>query len=165
MSDFSFHRPVFGPPRSSLRLAPVGRNLPALLQTTEATRFNEMEGAFQASGGIASSDEVTHLLRRHTDQPISMLARWIVAGDVLSIDWQARMMIPLFQFDPYTMAPRPAATQVIRALGSVMSDWDVALWFARPNAWLGDVTPVEALNHDHRAVLDAARADQFLAHA
>ena len=62
---------------SAWRLPPGRRGVPAPLQANQDYQYREMERSFRANGGVASADEVTALLVRHTDQPISMLARWI----------------------------------------------------------------------------------------
>ena len=88
---------------------------------------------------------MVRLLGVRTDQPISMLARWIVDREVLSVHWQSRMMVPLFQFDRASMLPRRPVREVIGELAPVLDDWLLALWFARPNVLLGDVAPVDAI--------------------
>lgn len=163
MRDSPFRSPDHGPVHSIPRWISTRRGPPALLQTTEDFQYREMERAFHSSGGIVSSDEVTGLLCARTSQPISMLARWIVAHNVLSFDWQSRTMLPLFQFDLHTMTVREAVTDVIRELVPVMTDWDAALWFAQRNAWLGNSAPVDTFERDARAVFEAARAERYLA--
>jgi hypothetical protein len=163
MRNFSLHSPDHSqfqsiPPSISAR-----RGLPALLQTTEDFQYREMERAFHSSGGIVSSDEVIGLLRARTGLPISVLAHRIVAHNVLSFEWQSRTMLPLFQFDLDTMTAREAVTDVIRELVPVLTGWDAALWFAQPNAWLGNSAPVDTIEVDPRAVFEAARAERFLA--
>lgn len=157
----SEHDPIL----SAWRLPPGRRGVPALLQANQDYQYREMERSFRANRGLASADEVTALLVRHTDQPISMLARWIVARDVLSFDWQARKLLPLFQFEPQTMTLRSSVVDVIRELAPVLNDWELALWFARPNGWLDDAAPVDTIDSDAGAVYDAARADRYLARA
>lgn len=150
---------------STRRLPPGQCGVPALLQANEDYQYREMERSFRANGGIASADEVTAMLGKHTDQPISMLARWIVGREVLNFDWRAHKMLPLFQFELRTMTLRPSVTDVISELVPVLNDWELALWFARPNGWVHDAAPVETIDVDARAVYDAARADRYLARA
>lgn len=162
MSDLTarsaVHRPLL-----SLRSRPARHGVPVLLQTARDREYGELEHAFRASGGIAGTDRVTALLAARTDQPISLLARWIVGREVLSFEWNGGTMLPMFQFDPATLSPRPEVTAVIREFGSTFSDWEICLWFARPNAWLGRVAPVDGMLADARALHDAARADRYLA--
>ena len=145
--------------RRSMTRAPY----PATLQRLEDRQFVEMDCAFRATDGMACSGEVLTLLRRRCDQPISRLARWIVAREVVNFVWQSNRMLPLFQFELSTMTLRPQVTAVVRELADVFDDWSLALWFAQPNAWLDEHAPLEIVNADARAVLDAARADRYVA--
>src|SRR4051812_13305355 len=150
---------------STSRPARASGALGALLLSAEESQYREMEDAFRATGGIAGSEEMTRLLGAHSDQPISLLARWIVAHEVLGFEWRGRTLVPMFQFDRATMTPRAAVVETVRELVPVLSDWDASLWFARPNGWLADARPVDAIARDPRAVFHAARADRYLAHA
>jgi hypothetical protein len=113
--------------------------------------------------GVATADELAGLLRVYANQPISVLARWIVARRVVSFVWQSETWIPLFQFDLADMSLRQGALQVIRELVEAFDDWELATWFASPNPWLQDAAPLEIILDDPSAVLDAARADRFVA--
>jgi hypothetical protein len=126
-------------------------------------RYQAMVHTYQRTGGLVSCDEAAALLRRHRDQPISVLARWIVAGTVVNFSWQGQTLVPLFQFDLRDMSLRRAASEVICELWGVFDDLDLAIWFAQPNAWLGNAAPVDALEIDQPAVLQAARADRYIA--
>ncbi|MDM0022283.1 hypothetical protein [Variovorax saccharolyticus] len=136
--------------------------IPALLQPAEVTQYRQMEAAFRASGGIVSADEVVSMLNRHTDQPISQLARWIVDHRVLSFQWRSGTKLPLFQFDLPSMVPRSRVVAVISELVPALSDWEVCLWLVTPNAWLAEAKPFEELDQNASAVIDAARAERYL---
>ena len=129
----------------------------------ECRQYIFMERAFRQGGGIVSGDQLAHLLRSTSWQPISLLARWIVGRKVISFDWHANTMLPLFQFDPSSMTIRQCVSQILRELTEVFDDWELAWWFAQPNAWLDHHAPVAVLDLDAKAVLDAARADRFIA--
>ena len=151
------HRPPTPSPPDPLWRTPQFRRV-------EDQRFLMMERAYSRSGGIASGDEVARLLRRRSEQPISKLARWIVARVVVNFEWQSQTLLPLFQFDLSDMSLHPGTVQVIEELSDVFDDWDLASWFASPNSWLQDATPAEAIRHSQPSVLRAARADRFIAH-
>ena len=119
--------------------------------------------AFRPSGGIIAGDALAALMRDRTDQPLSLLARWIVNRDVVSFEAHGQTWLPLFQFDFSAMEVSPAARQVIGELRPVFDDWELTEWFASPNTWLGGASPADALASDARAVVDAARADRFVA--
>jgi hypothetical protein len=123
----------------------------------------QLRHAYRASCGVAVCDEVARLLRSHSDQPISQLARWIVSRQLVSFVWRSQTLIPLFQLDFTQMSVRPSVQQVIAELSDVFDDWDLANWFVRPNSGLAGSTPVKAISTDLPAVLQAARADRFVA--
>jgi hypothetical protein len=52
---------------------------------------------------------------------------------------------------------------VLSELRSSDDAWEMANWFAQPNAWLADDTPAAKLLSDLPAVLQAARGEQFIA--
>ena len=131
----------------------------AVTQTPRAA----MMQVYERSGGLARSNEVVCMLRRHTSQPVSLLARWIVAQNVVSFEWRADRLLPMFQFDPADMSIRADVAAVLAELDGTFDDWELATWFAEPNVWLQGGVPVDALEVDPRAVRAAARADRFIA--
>jgi len=126
-------------------------------------RAHAVLGAFERSGGMASANEVTVMLRRRTSQPISTLARWIAERQVVHFAWQGEYLLPMFQFERADMGPRADVATVLRELGPTFEDWDLAAWFALPNSWLADEAPIDVLDRDLEAVRQAARADRFVA--
>jgi len=69
----------------------------------------------------------------------------------------------MFQFDRSDMSLRDGAARWFAKLRAAFDDWDLASWFAQPNSWLHGAAPVDAIGHDLSAVLQAARADRFIA--
>lgn len=136
---------------------------PSTQDRLQVQQFDLMERAFRPGGGLVGGDELARLLRSRYWQPISVLARWIVGREVVSFEWQSNTMLPLFQFDLSTMTVRPRVADILSEITDVFDDWDVALWLAQPNAWLDDDAPVAVLELDSQAVLDAARADRYIA--
>jgi hypothetical protein len=61
------------------------------------------------------------------------------------------------------MSLRRETGQVVDELAGTLDDWELAAWFARPNSWLQNSAPVELIDVDQPAVLQAARADRFIA--
>lgn len=150
--------------KSSLPMPAGVRPLPASWgHRLEDRQFLNMVRAYRATGGLANGDEVARLLRKRSEQPISMLARWIVDRSVVSIVWQSQTLLPLFQFDLADMSLRSGTSAVIRELVDAFDDWEIAHWFAQPNTWLDGAAPVDNMASDQSAVLSAARADRFIA--
>jgi hypothetical protein len=113
-------------------------------------------------GGLAGGDEVASRLRPHVAQPISTLARWIVAREVVVMPCE-RVLLPLFQFDFKTGRVKPAVAAALAELRDVFDDWDLISWFATPNALLSASSPMEFPESQGAALLDAARTDRFIA--
>ena len=126
-------------------------------------QFVALMNAYRSSGGLARAQEVLELFVRRGGPDVATLARWVVQRDVLSFDWHTDNWMPLFQFDPADMRPLPQLRPVLAELTGVYSAWELAEWFTEPNAWLQGATPADRLGRDAAGVLDAARADRFVA--
>ncbi|WP_296443716.1 hypothetical protein [Rhodoferax sp. UBA5149] len=122
-----------------------------------------MLNSYRVSGGLARVPEVVALFKRHGRSDVATLASWIDNREVLSFEWQSQTWLPLFQFNRFDMTPRPELGQVLAELTSVYGPWELANWFAQPNPWLVDRTPADMLGSDLPAVLNASRADRFIA--
>jgi hypothetical protein len=119
--------------------------------------------AFRRSGGVVSTDTLTMMLRRWSDQPISLLARWLVNRDVISFKSNGQTLLPTFQFDWLTGSVRPGVLGALAELRGAFDDDEIAAWFAQPNSSLFGDSPVNLIDKDPAAVLEAARIDRFVA--
>ncbi len=127
--------------------------------------------AFSGTGGLVSGDDLAELIRHRCEvagwlpesMPVSLVARWIVARSVVSLDSPWGPLFPLFQFDLPTASVVDAMAPLLDELRPVFDDVELALWFVTPNDWLGGARPVSAMHHSLPAVLQAARADRFVA--
>ena len=126
-------------------------------------RWRDALADFSATGGVIGGDELARLLRSATDQPISLLAHWIVSREVLNFSIDSENYLPKFQFDFDRMTVRPGVRAVIDELRAPFDDWELAQWFTRTNNWLDGRSPAEALADNPSDVLQAARADRFVA--
>jgi hypothetical protein len=81
----------------------------------------------------------------------------------IRFEWNGMHWLPLFQFEPGTFTLRDAPRRVIEALSPAFDGWSLATWFAEANCWLAGAMPVQRLDADLPAVLEAARADRFIA--
>jgi hypothetical protein len=145
---------------------PWRRSVRASLAARPATAGDDataMLQAYERTGGLLDSDEAMLLLRRRTSQPLSLLARWIVQQSVLSFEWESERLFPVFQFDPSHMSVRTEVSAVLLELSGTFDDRELATWFAAPNPWLRDAAPLDVLHTDLAGVLDAARADRYVA--
>lgn len=126
--------------------------------------FNALHMAFRASGGLVRSEDLVRLLADyHLDEERPPLGDWLHSGVLFAVPWQRRWWLPMFQVDLTDLRCRYDARQVRRELPTELDAWQVAAWFARPNGWLNDARPVDQLTRNLPAVLNAARADRFVA--
>jgi len=126
-------------------------------------RLDGCPGIFAAGGDAATGNEVAERLRAKVNQPVSLLARWIVDRQVVAFSCGSNLLLPLFQFDFGQGCVRSGVAPAISELAGVMTDDEVARWFVQPNGWLKDRVPAQTLLTDVPAVLAAARADRFVA--
>lgn len=125
---------------------PSGRGFVALLE------------AFRATGGTAPGEVVARLLEEHRVGNAVSLAQFIYTGQVFGFEWRESLWIPMFQFDADDLRLKAAVQRVRAALPTQASGWAVASWFAEPNEHLDGCRPVDRLEPDLKAVLQAARA-------
>ena len=97
----------------------------------------EMFRTYGRTGGLASGDEVTLLLRKRTSQPISLLARWIATQRVVSFTWKGPAPVGSSLTVPISRKPGPRCSLVCPLCSSVI--WrrvdylqflDQTLWYS-----------------------------------
>jgi len=125
--------------------------------------FAALLGVYRSSGGSARGDDLARLLEEHHRGDYVSLARLIGTGAVFGFEWRQTLWIPMFQFDPRDLAVKPGLRQTSWSLAADFDGWALAAWFASGNTWLGGHRPLDLLESDLPAVLDAARADRFIA--
>lgn len=125
-------------------------------------QFIDLLNAFRRSGGLARAPEVAARFQMYGVGDISPLAGWINRREVICFEWQARLWMPLFQFNPVGLTLRAGLSVVLAELVGVYDDWELATWFAQPNPWLADRTPADMLAVAAPQVLNAARAERFV---
>lgn len=123
-------------------------------------QFVAMLNSYRGSGGLAREQEVVALFKRRYGPDLATLASWIVEREVICFEWQSQIWLPWFQFNRFDMTPQPELGQVLAELTCVYDPWELANWFAQPNPWLADRTPVDTLASDLSAVLHAARVSR-----
>ena len=125
--------------------------------------FFAVQEAFRGKGGLARADDLARLLEdcRHVD--FIGLAKLMVSGAIFSFEWGGAHWVPMFQFNLADLTVKPAARSVVTELNTTFDGWSLAEWFTQPNDWLAGRTPVDLIDSDLPVVLDAARADRFIA--
>lgn len=129
----------------------------------EAQRLDDLVRSYRRGGGLIEANALALCLRERCDQPISRLARWIVRRDIVVVAGHGALLVPLFQFDGATGEVLAVVRQALEELNGAFDDREIADWFVQPNCWLDDHWPLDLLESDPAAVVEAARADRFIA--
>jgi hypothetical protein len=124
-------------------------------------QFVALLEAYRYCSGLARANEVLVMLKSRDGANAQNLASWIVNRKLICFEWRSKLWLPLFQFDQLDMTPLPGLEQALTALSANFDCWEIADWFARPNAWLASETPADKLLTDPPAVLRAACAERF----
>ena len=125
--------------------------------------FIAMLAAYRASGGIVRTDDLARMLNDRRRAGLDSLASLIGSGTVFGFEWRRAFWLPMFQFEPRDLSLKPAPRQVVAELAEDFDGWALAVWFAHANSWLQDRRPVDLLDSQMNRVLEAARADRFVA--
>ncbi len=131
------------------------------LRRREDATMTELIAGYAAHGGLASTDEVVGLMRPYWRQPISILAKWIIGGKVVSFMSRTQFVLPVFQFARPRMTPNEAVGDCSLELGDLLGVEAFAAWFVRPCEWLGRRMPVDLLSMNPDAVVDAAARNRL----
>ena len=128
-----------------------------------ARGYDAMLAAFRVTGGIARGDDLARLLEYLQRGDFVALARRLVSREVCGFEWHESFWVPMFQFELRDLSIKPGPQRVLAELAAELDGWNRAAWFARPNTWLDEQRPVDLLDSDLAAVLEAARTDRFVA--
>lgn len=125
--------------------------------------FNFIQDRYRSSGGIANANELAYRQFGGKVGDMDALAKLILVGEIFSFEWQGNFWIPLFQFNPNELTSRHCVRQILGELTSVFDGWTLAIWFVQTNLWLEHKKPIDLLDSSLSSVLNAARADRYVA--
>jgi len=131
-----------------------------LLGGPSSEGFVALLSAFRASGGTAPSAEVARLLKQRPHGASINSLNLIASGPAFCFEWRGLQWMPMFQFNALDLALTLASQQVRAELDAALDSWAVAAWFARPHAWLYGLRPVDLIDSNLTAVLQAAHRDR-----
>ena len=123
--------------------------------------FIAMLEAYRATGGLAPGNFLCQSLQEHQRGDLGQLARLIGDRRIFALDWRGDSWIPMFQFDVDDLSCKTGPALVRAELADQDCGWTIAGWFAQPNAQLGGRRPVDVIELDLAAVVDAARCRAF----
>jgi len=106
--------------------------------------------------GAFSSDQIADLRSRAKNRH-ALANRWRNEGRIFAVEYRGQLLHPAFQFDPETFDPLPVISDALKALPRQdMSPWEIGLWWTADNGWLDGTRPVDVLDDQPEAVVQAA---------
>ena len=141
------------------------QNLPECAMTNcfNQLGFNAIVSAYRLSGGTATADDLELMLEKKRKGRFVSVSQQILLRNIFSFEWQNQYWVPMFQFYPQDLTVKREVMRVVHELTAVLDNWTLALWFTEPNSWLNNRRPVDMMDRHFLKVLNAARADRFVA--
>jgi hypothetical protein len=135
--------------------ADAGRGVLDEGRVLQLRRQAELQSAFLRSVELLTSAEVGRLGRSAARNASALASRWKKEGRLFAVPSGRADLYPAFQFDAHGQ-PRPVIAEVLRHFVEE-SEWGRALWWTAPSGWLGGRRPLDVLDAEPEAVLEAAR--------
>jgi hypothetical protein len=141
-------------------LMPEDLAIPTPATVLQARRNAAARTALVEEFGALRSHEVADLAESRASNRAALANRWRASNRVVAVPVGDELLYPGFQFTNEGKA-HPAVGAALEALRSDphTTDWQAALWFASPTSWLEGRRPVDLLDSDPDAVIDAARRE------
>ena len=130
------------------------RQHPAVVE--QACRNVEFRAEFLRRYDAFDAGQVDERFGLKADDTAELAQEWRNDGKIFGVERQGRTLYPAFQFGD-DGSPKPVVADILQALGK-RGPWQIANWFVAPNGWLsGDRRPVDVMDTDPDAVVNAAR--------
>jgi hypothetical protein len=125
-------------------------------RTHEARRWAAAREAFLAEHESVTAPELARLTGSRSTNPSARAHSWVKANRIFSVNDGTGERYPLFQLREGL--PLPQLAELLPILRRKLSNWQIALWFTSPNAWVGEWRrPIDVLAERPDVVVDAAR--------
>lgn len=128
---------------------------PEDLKARQEQRNAAARSALLEEFGAFSAAEVNDRVQASGEGAPGKGVLWQQEGRIFGVTHQDQLIFPAFQFDPEGR-PREVIAALLDVLSKGLTDWQLALWFIRANGWLGGRRPVDLLESEPEAVMDAA---------
>lgn len=141
-------------------LMPESIAVPTPAAVLQARRNAEARSALLDEFGALRSHEVADLAESRASNRAALANRWRAENRLVAVPVRDELLYPGFQFNAEGK-PKPVIGPTIGWLRSDphITDWQVALWFVTPTSWLGGRRPVDILDEQPDAIIDAARRE------
>ncbi|MDY7092423.1 MAG: antitoxin Xre/MbcA/ParS toxin-binding domain-containing protein [Acidobacteriota bacterium] len=133
--------------------------VPSLTALAQARRSAVARVELAQEFGLFSSAQVADLAGSTAKNRAALANRWKQEGRVFTVPHRGQQLWPGFQFDTDGQ-PLTVIEDVLGIFeGSGVSPWAMALWFTGPSGWLDGRRPVDLLESEAEAVVEAARLE------
>lgn len=122
----------------------------------QVRRQAEARASFLNDVPLLSSTEVGELLGSTAQNKAAMANRYKHEGKIFAVSHRGADHYPAFQFQDGDALP-VVGEIISRFEGVSSSSWQMALWFASPSGWLDGRRPMDVVEDEPEAVLEAAR--------
>jgi hypothetical protein len=141
-----------------------GHGLPRVaVLASQDIAFIALLNGFRSRGGLQRLSALQAVRRgAWSVDVIDTLRARVADRTVLGITWDHEAWVPGFQFDRHGAIQQPTAA-VFLELTSGLDPWELAAWFVTPSTWLQHLCPIDFLELAPARVLEAARADRYVA--
>jgi hypothetical protein len=129
--------------------------VPTAPMVLQARRNSLARTELMTEFGLLTGAEVAEINQSQADNRAALASRWKGEGKIFAVSHQGRDYFPGFQFE-IGGRPRTAIADALEALGGARG-WQTALWFTGANGYLDDRRPVDVLDTEPEAVVEAAR--------
>jgi hypothetical protein len=135
---------------------PIQETLPSGAVLLHMRRNAEAREQFRRDNPSLSSAEVAELGGSRASNKAALANRWKKERRIFSIPVGRTERFPAFQFNE-SGRPKPALQGVLKSFPKAISGWEVALWFTAANDWLEGRRPLDLIDSDPDAIVDAVR--------
>ncbi|MCL1960873.1 MAG: hypothetical protein FWG56_03645 [Desulfovibrionaceae bacterium] len=136
---------------------------PSAAETEMAQRLASRRARVLNEFGYFTAQQLAEMNKSQASNRSALADNWRKRRQVFAVPHpdktaRERDVFPAFQFE--NGKPVKAIQPVLEAFGDRKAPWKLALWFTSSNGWLaGSARPVDLLERDPQAVIEAARRD------
>jgi hypothetical protein len=127
------------------------------LDTADATQIawsTRARAEALAEFGALTEAQIGNTRGGQVARPIGSATRWLDEARVFAVDGPDGKLFPAFQFNDGE--PRPVVAKVLSALAGRLRGWEILMWFTASSGHLEGPRPVDLLDVNPEAVVEAA---------
>lgn len=145
--------------RTRLVAAMSTDRVPEAATVLQARRNAAARERYLSAHGAFEVGEAVRLAHYKTKNPSEQVGRWRREGRAFVVEYGGRFLLPAFQFNPESGALYEQNRALLAVFEGHRRGWEIALWMAAPNGWLGGDTPIALWPVEADRVLEAARLE------